>query len=388
VVRAGYGVTVNPTNFKFMTLAYPSILNIDGTGANAFQAAGDLRTGLPAVTYPDISQGILKLPTSLATYTYPTNFHRGYIESYNAAIEHEVAGFSLQATYVGTTVIREMVALNLNAAPPGGGNAGRALFKTLGQTGTITQDTPMGRANYNGLQVVAKRPLKDGGVIGVNYTYSKAINNYADNTDSGLPVNYSPDYFLNRGPAGFDMTHNFEAYGVYALPFGKGQLFYQNGPFEKILSGWQANFIVSRTSGTPFTVTASGASLNAPGNSQFANQVVPKVRILGGHDKLHPYFDPNAFASVTTAAFGNAGRNSVRGPGFFSASLGVDRTFAFSERFKLQLGAEAFNLTNTPSFGNPASNVSSQTATSLNGFAIISTAKAPRTLRLSGRFTF
>jgi hypothetical protein len=388
VVRGGYGVTVNPTNFKFMTLAYPSILNIDATGTNAFQAAGDLRTGLPAITFPDISQGTLKLPTSLATYTYPTKFRRGYIESYNAAIQQEVAGFSLQATYVGTMVIREMVALNLNAAPPGGGAAGRALFETLGQTGTITQDTPMGWANYNGLQVVAKRPLKDGGVIGVNYTYSKVINNYADNSDTALPVNYSPDYFLNRGPAGIDLTHNFEAYGVYSLPFGKGQLFYQDGPFEKVLSGWQVNFILSRTSGTPFTVTASGASLNAPGNSQFANQVVPKVRILGGHNSLHPYFDPTAFASVTTAAFGNAGRNSVRGPGFFSPSLGVAKTFAFSDMFKLQFRAEAFNFTNTPSFDNPASDVSSETATSLNGFGIISAAKAPRTLRLAGRFTF
>jgi hypothetical protein len=387
VVRGGYGVTVNPTNFKFMTLAYPSILNIDVTGANTFQAAGDLRTGLPGITLPDISQGVVKLPPSLATYTYPTKFHRGYIESYNAAVEHEVAGLSLQATYVGTTVIREMVALNLNAAPPGGGNAGRALFKALGQTGTVTQDTPIGRANYNGLQVVAKRPLKDGGVLGVNYTYSKAINS-VDNSDSGFLVNYAPDYSLNRGPAGFDLTHNFEAYGAYALPFGKGKQFYQNGLFEKILSGWQANFIISRTSGTPFTVTASAASLNAPGNSQFANKVVPKVRIVGGHDSSHPYFDPSAFASVTTATFGNSGRNSVRGPGFFSSSLGVDRTIAFSDRFKFKLGAEAFNLTNTPSFGNPASNVSSETATSLNGFATISTAKAPRTLRFEGRFTF
>ena len=200
VVRGGYGVTVNPTNFKYMTLAYPSILNIDDAGANAYQAAGDLRTGLPAVTFPDISQGTLKLPTSLATYTYPTNFHRGYIESYNAAIQHEVAGLSLTATYVGTLVIREMVALNLNAAPPGGGNTGRALYETLGQTGTITSDTPMGRANYNGLQVVAKRPLKNGGVIGVNYTYSKAIDNYADNSDDGLDVNYAPDFSLTGGP--------------------------------------------------------------------------------------------------------------------------------------------------------------------------------------------
>ncbi len=172
------------------------------------------------------------------------------------------------------------------------------------------------------------------------------------------------------------------------LPFGSGHKIDSRGFSAAFVEGWQFNAILSRTSGSPFTVTSSATSLNAPGNSQFANQLTSKVRILGGHDATHPYFDPTAFSAPTTAAFGSAGRNGLRGPGFFNLSTGLSRTFTIEGRYKFQIRAEAFNLTNTPHFGNPGSIVSSQTSTSLNGFAIINSASNQREIRLAGRFTF
>jgi hypothetical protein len=146
-------------------------------------------------------------------------------------------------------------------------------------------------------------------------------------------------------------------------------------------------------SGTPFTVGSSGTSLNSPGNSQTANQVVPNVRILGGHGTGQPYFDPNAFAPVTTPTFGNTGRNILRGPGVFNVNASLFRTFDLTERFKLQFRAEALGLTNTPQFGNPSATVSNATfnngtIVNLNGYDTITSASGERQLRFALKLWF
>jgi hypothetical protein len=393
VIRAGYGMTVNPDSFRNMLVAYPAVISQSYSGASSYQPAGSLAIGIPTAVFPDISSGVLPIPLTLTTTTYPHNYRRGYIESYNMAIQRDLFnGFTLQATYVGTLSIREVVALNLNAAAPGTGTAGGVLFKSLGTTAAITQETPMGTASYNGLQTMLKKRFAHANTLGVNYTYSRSLNNYGDNSDASPLVSYLPAYSKNFGLSGFDRKHNLQFYSNTALPFGKNERFLTHGVLSYIVGGWQVNNLVSRTSGTPFTVSASATSLNAPGNSQFANQVLPSVSILGGHGVGNPYFDTNAFAPVTTAAFGTSSRNSLRGPGYFNWNFGLSKSFTFRERYNLQVRGEAFNLTNTPTFGNPGANVSNVTTTNgvqnLNGFGIITSASNQRTMRLSGRFNF
>jgi hypothetical protein len=369
-------------------------------GNTPYIAGGSLATGIPAVTTPILSSGSIQLPSTLSTTTLPLNYRRGYYESYNAALERQLPeAITLQATYVGTLIIREVPGININPGPPGGGVAGEALNRSLGISASETSEIPIGTGHYNGLQAQATRRFSGDSNAGITYTYSRSINDYGDNSDgeSSLLVAYLPDYYRNKGVAGFDRTHNFEAFGNYELPFGKGQTFLPGGVAGYLLGGWGLTGSLSRTSGTPFTVSGSASSLNAPGNSQFADQLVQHVQIFGGHSSTQPYFNPADFAdpSVAIAAtggsarFGTAGRNSVRGPGFFNLSTSLSRTFPITERFNAVFRAEAFNLTNTPSFANPAANVSSESGSSLNGFSIISsTANNNRELRLSARFNF
>jgi hypothetical protein len=68
-----------------------------------------------------------------------------------------------------------------------------------------------------------------------------------------------------------------------------------------------------------------------------------------------PYFDPLAFAPVTTASFGNEGFNRLRGLGASNLDLNIFRDFKLTERFKLQIRGEAFNISNSPHFANPSS---------------------------------
>src|SRR5205814_8938275 len=118
-------------------------------------------------------------------------------------------------------------------------------------------------------------------------------------------------------------THNFQTYTVYELPFGRGRKWANRGVAAAIAGGWTVNTILSRMSGTPFSVTSSGTSLNAPGNTQTADLVLPTVQILGGHGPNAPYFNPSAFVPVTAARFGTSGRNIVRGPGFCNLHASV-----------------------------------------------------------------
>ena len=70
-----------------------------------------------------------------------------------------------------------------------------------------------------------------------------------------------------------------------------------------------------------------------------------------------PLLDPLAFAPVTTARFGTAGFNILRGPGAVNLDMGLFREFRMSERWQLEIRGEALNATNTPHFNNPGANV-------------------------------
>jgi hypothetical protein len=285
--------------------------------------------------------------------------------------------------------------VNINAAGPGGGNAGRAYYSFTGQTTDITQITPFNTSKYDSLQTQLTRRL-GAGVFGVSYTFSKA-RDFGDNDDSGLTWNWVPMYRRNYALAGFDRTHNFQMYSNYELPFGKGKRWASSGPLAAIAGGWQLNGILSRESGVPLNVTSSSASVNAPGNTQTPNQVLPAVAILGGHGigaNGASYFNPAAYQPVTTVNFGNSGRNTLRGPGVFNVNASLFRNFRITERFTLQFRAESFNLTNTPQFGNPGLNVTAATFNAdgsikaLNGYTQITSASNERQMRFALKLLF
>jgi hypothetical protein len=149
-----------------------------------------------------------------------------------------------------------------------------------------------------------------------------------------------------------------------------------------IAGGWQLNAVMSHTSGQPLTVSGSATSLNSPGNTQTANQVLPTVGIPGGHGTGEPYFNPNAFTSLTTPTFGNSGRDILRGPGVSNLDASLFRNFAVREGLKLQFRAESLGLTNTPQFANPGSTLGTAT------YDIISSSTGERQIRLALKVMF
>jgi hypothetical protein len=398
VVRAGFGISIDPNSFRYLRDAYPAVISSQFSGATSYQAAGTLRTGIPDVNGPDLSQGIITLPAAVGTTTFPQDYRRGYIESFNFTVQHEIgSGFVVQAAYVGSRAIRQTAIVNVNSSDQaGGGNSGRLLFQKFSRTADIKDMMPFSTANYNALQTQVTRRMGSGSMVGLSYTYSRAIN-FADNSDSGLTWNGPSMWGRNRAVAGFDRTHDVQIYGVYELPFGRGKQFAKQGVAALLAGGWQINGIFSAYTGQPFTVASAGTSVNSPGNTQTADQVLPNVAILGGVGRNGSYFDPYAFAPVTDVRFGNTGRDILRGPGLVNLDASLFRNFKIVERVSMQFRVEAFNVSNTPAFSNPGATVSSPTRNAdgsikaLNGYTEItstSSLSTERQFRLALKFFF
>jgi hypothetical protein len=268
------------------------------------------------------------------------------------------------------------------------------LNRRFGRNANTQVVRPLGTANYNALQAQATRRFANGFQMQASYTWSKAIS-YNDEADSGLSFNAPSQYARNRSVTNYDRTHNLQIGSSYELPLGRGRRWAQTGIASAIFGGWQLNGIFSAYSGTPFTVTSAGTSLNAPGNTQTADQVKPEVEILGGTGPGQSYFDPLAFAPVTDVRFGNSGLNILRGPGVVNLDAGLFREFAPTERLRIQFRAESFNVTNTPHFNNPGTNVSNLqlnpngSVAALRGFSEITSAlDDERQVRFGLRISF
>lgn len=416
VIRTGYGMSADSNNWRFFRNNYPATTNSDVPGSTVFYPAATLTgapfetlapypgltAGIPVVAVPDISSGVIPLPTNVAPgNTVPFNFRRGYIHSYNLTVQREFAGFAAEAAYVGSRGIRMLTNENLNAAPIGGGSTGRWFYSLWKNPNDMNSLSPDANMYYDGLQTKLTRRLRGGSMIGALYTFSKAIN-WDDNEEVSGTFGVAGGYLFwpypayrnrNKALASFDRTHNLGIYGVYELPFGRTKRFAQHGIANKLAGGWQFNWLLSRLSGNPLTLSGGGASLNAPGNTQTPDQV-GESSIMGGigpapitglsvscastNLSCH-YFDPRAFAAVPggQARFGTTGRNILRGPGFFNLDTSLFRDFKLTERFKLQFRAEMFGATNTPHYNNPGVDV-----TNASQFGVITS-----TLNLAGRGT-
>jgi hypothetical protein len=233
---------------------------------------------------------------------------------------------------------------------------------------------------YNALQVKLDRHFGGGLAVTTAYTYGKGMG-FQTGDDGTL------DFYINQrrnwARNDYDRTHTFVQSYVYDLPFGPGKKWLTSGLVGNILGNWRVNGILTLMTGTPMTMLASGNALDAPGNTQTANQIAP-VQILKGVGSSGPWFSPTSFANTTApGVFANTGRNILSGPGFFDLDASLFKIIRFQERYSLELRGEAFAITNTPQFSNPGTTVTSSNfgyVTGVNG--------GNRLLQLGAKFNF
>lgn len=384
VIRSGYGINYDPIPFsRPLRGFYPLTINFALAGTNSYQPASVLENGIPPFSGPDLSTGIVPLPgTASERSPWGGEIHRGYEQSWNFTVERKLPlEMVASVAYVGTHSVHLLADRDINSGFPGSGT------KLLPYNDPLhdfrTQPTNMWdgylSSEYNSLQVAFTRQFSQGLMLKGAYTWSHAID-YADADGwQGVNWNWGPVFERNRASAGFDRTHVFQLGWVYELPFGKGKAYLNSGIASHVLGNWQFSGLESMYTGTPFTVTAPGGSLNAPNNTQTADQVGP-VQFIGDVGPGHHYYSTGSFAPVTTQRFGTAGRNILRNPGVWNTDMTIMRVFPIRESLQLQFRTEFYNLPNTSHFNGVASgNVTS------GNFMVINSSYGERNIRFALR---
>jgi hypothetical protein len=365
VIRTGWGRSYFEGTFgwTFNTLAadvYPSIVNQDVVATSAFFPVFSLATAPPAAVFPAIpSNGLLPLPNGIGTSSIPSNQKIPYVDSYNLMVERAVfSDATLSLGYVGNVGRHLNSGWNLNAAVPGPGanfNLRRPLFTQFGLTQGIFNKCDCVSSDYNSLQAKFTKRFSRNYSVLASYTWSKTL----DFGEFGTDTNQF-NYRVDHGPAVFDRASIFTIGHTVMLPFGRGQRFGADAGsvLNAFIGGWEWTGITSVESGLPFEPSLSGGVSNTALNSDMNTRPNKIGNPYAGvpHDK-YGWFNPAAYAVPAAFTFGNASRNSLRGPGLFIADWGLDKNFHFTEKFNVQLRWEVFNAFNHANLANPTNNV-------------------------------
>ncbi|TAM82748.1 MAG: hypothetical protein EPN47_08840 [Acidobacteria bacterium] len=415
VVRAGYALTNEPynladdlrTNFPVMIPLYVSADNYQAaTVLNSVDLQNSpigsaLPVGIPLPATPCQTCTEDPIPGNVALGTTQNDLKRGYIQSWNVTLEKELAhGWQAQAGYVATRTIRQLGFQDLNVETPigpagctvgtnCGGLASLPFFYNYASGGCSNVAStdpgcrrastnivaPIGNMHYDSLQTTLRHQFAHGYQIMLAYTWSKNIGMAGVNNEKSHPtINTPAFYFLNRGLDPNDRPRNFQALFIGQSPFGAGKRWMTTGIGSKLLGGWQVSGILSKVSGSLFTVTAGGSSsnnLNATvGNSQRPDLIKPSINVLSNYGPHTTWFDTSAFAAVSDLnRFGTSAFYPLHGPPYFDLDFALARNFKLSERFDLQFRAQSINFTNTPHFGNPTGDFNSSNFGRVNGLA-------------------
>jgi outer membrane receptor protein involved in Fe transport len=363
VVRGGFGISYFTARFGFtggtLSTSFPVISDQQIGVTGDFVSAGTI-ANIPAFTPIAIpSSGIINPAPALSLFAVPFENNLPTVLSYNLTIQHELmSGLSLEVGYVGNRGYNQPFNKRLDASLPGTGNAGIPLNQKFGRTAQTTLRAYGVDSYYNSLQAQLEKRLSRGISFGAAYTWSRSTDFTSNNGGLNNPIFLE----LNYGPSDFDRTHTLTINHTLELPFGRGKAYLNSGPLAVILGDWQLNGILSMYSGRPFTVSMSNAALNGgPGNALRPDQL-RQPSISGTVGPGTTWFDTTAFANPiptgATPRYGTAGRNSLRGPGYFNYDFSIFKGFQIREDMRIEFRTELYNLTNTPKFGQPNGNFS------------------------------
>lgn len=250
-------------------------------------------------------------------------------------------------------------------------------------------------SSYHSLQLTASRRAGNGLTFSAAYAFSKSIDDLTSMSlnNQTIQIQYYQDYHNRRADkslSNFDVTHRFIGDVTWLLPFGSDRRFAREGLLSKISAkifrGFSANAIAQAQSGFPISIAAANASLQGLAFNSLRPNITGDVTASASTkaDRLKQYFNTLAFAQPTPYSFGNAPRTlpNLRGPGYFTTNLSLQRDFRLTETAKLQIRAEAFNLFNRANFQTPG------TAFGAANFGIISSTEDPRQIQFAARFYF
>ncbi|MGI8639280.1 MAG: carboxypeptidase regulatory-like domain-containing protein [Pyrinomonadaceae bacterium] len=264
----------------------------------------------------------------------------------------------------------------------------------------ITVVEPRYNSSYHSMQVSAQHRFSGASQVNLAYTFAK---NLTDNQNdrSASPQN-TYDISKDKARAALDRRHILSIDYIYELPFFSEQ----KGFVGKLLGGWQVSGIATYNTGLPFTATVSGFDPAGLGLIP-PPTTVARANVLcnpneGGAGTATQYFNTSCFqatplsnATAFTNTVGNGGRGIIEGPPTKRLDFTLAKNLRFSERFKLQLRAEAFNVFNTTNFRglstgvfNTSSQPVSQGGNGTSTFGQVISVRDPRVIQFGIKMNF
>jgi len=403
VIRGGYGIyyptsaaqgirdpiATNPFNQAITKRS------VDGSGnpTPLGNWPSDGNHGISPLDGGTIARGFNGTP---AVNVVPFDLKQPRIHQYNATFEREIAtGTSFRLSYLGSTMHGLVAGKDLNEVAPSDNPFGtttgdgvtacdpvdegncdfsdadlaRYRFPELGDF--VLSYGNYGHAQSHAFQAQVERRYSRGLMFQATYTYLDQKSTALDTGNSSLGgIAYNPfqpdsDY----GVDGYISKNRFVAYGIYDLPVGRSRRFGTNmsRAADLIVGGWQTTFNMFAKTGTGFTPfwicdncgpalpgNIGVTSLDAVGDFNAEPSYRPVVLNNSfNHKNGDQMWDPNSFGLPTVGAdvFSNpqvAKRNLLWGPGTWGVNLGLHKDFQFSDRVKIQVGADVDNIFNHP----------------------------------------
>ncbi|MGH9430440.1 MAG: carboxypeptidase regulatory-like domain-containing protein [Terriglobia bacterium] len=397
VIRAGFGVffdTIPTAYFEDQTQGAPwgSVVDLNTPAGGLTNPWLGQPGGNPfPLPYPPSKNAVF--PSGSSYYDYPLNSPPMYVDQWDLSYQLQLANnWMLAANYVGNKSTHIWTGEDINPAIfiPGMCNGTpcstssnesqhRLLYLINPVTGSAFSDIYHLDAGSNGeyeaLLLKLQHRFSSHYTILGNYTYSHCISEGDFQGDMGGPYTQNPfSRNAERGNCSFDIRH------IFNLTFIAQSPHFANPWTNRLLGNWQLSPIIAIHSGTWFYAldgfdnSLSGVGLDRPnvaGN--------PYTRSTTGSLQ---WLNPSAFSISAPGTFGNLGRSSLLAPGYFDIDAAVSRYFNITERHRIELRFEFFNLTNEVNFSAPDATVTDAT------FGQIQSDVSPRILQFALKYTF
>jgi hypothetical protein len=397
VLRTAYGISFVPTTqggYTSSQIGYssttPMVASNDGGHTPANTMSDPFPTGLIAPTGNTLGS-LTAVGTNVSGALY--DIGRGYSQQWNFTLQHQpFQNWLFELGYVGNrgvhlfmynqnlnwlpdaTATRYGAALNTQVANPFFGiiKTGPLASATVPQAqlllpypqftalsgqiqgGVVSPFSFIGDSVYHALTVKVERRFSNGLSFLAAYSKSKLID-VGDNLTqvrpggvTGTVVQDWSNLHLERSKSLYDVPQRLVVTTLYELPFFK----HSKGVTRALAGGWQLNGIMTIQSGLPIPIIM-------PLNSFGADRpnVVPGSSDKSPNQSLSQWFNTAAFTAPAPFTYGNVSRTlpDISGDGLFAVDFSLFKNFAIREKFRFQFRAEAFNLTNTPTFEIPNS---------------------------------
>ena len=283
-------------------------------------------------------------PAGLSLFSVNQNFRTPYFFNYSLQVEKGLGDKAVfQIGYVGSQGRKLEVVSDINQ-----GNAISSNF------GTILQLNSAGTSNYNSLQSTFRVREWHGLTSQLAYTWSHALDE--DSQYRGVVLGDAFNRQLQYGSSDFDTRHSFAASFTYLVPKAN----WAHGWMTYLTNGWEASSVWKFNTGQPYDENRSGLYLIGDpfaGVSHNFDKTIPGVQWLNPAAfatpcVLNPPTITTCPAGVGTDPNGNIARNRFYGPGFADVDLSVFKNIPITERIKVQLRAEMFNISNRINLAN------------------------------------